>query len=77
MHYLDSGQIKGKTFKRVMQAMNLRPIKTSAGFISVTTAMAMCCNREGQTLISAEALMECAGEKIPISVKTGCTEVAV
>lgn len=77
MHYLDVEQVRGRTFKRIMQAVNLRPIKTSAGFVSVTVAMAMCCNREGQTLISAEALMECAGRKIRNSVKTGCTEVAV
>jgi diguanylate cyclase (GGDEF)-like protein len=77
MYYLDGTQVRGKTFKRVMQAINLRPIKTAAGFINVHTAMAMCCLREGQTVISAEKLMDCAGEKIDISIKTGCTEVAV
>lgn len=77
MYYLDSNQVRGKTFKRVMQAVNLRPVKTGTGFVSVTTAMSMCCIREGQTLISAESLMDCAAKKIEISVKTGCTEVAV
>jgi diguanylate cyclase (GGDEF)-like protein len=77
MHYLDNSQVRGKTFKRIMQGVNLRPVKTSAGYANVTAAMAMCCNREGQTLISAEELMDCAARKIAVSVKTGCTEVAV
>lgn len=77
MYYLDSSQVRGKTFKRVMQAVNLRPLKTGSGFVSVQSAMSMCCIREGQTLITAEALMDCAGKKIDVSVKTGCTEVAV
>jgi diguanylate cyclase (GGDEF)-like protein len=77
MHYLDSHQAKPKNYKRIMQGINLRPIKTSAGFITVSVATAMCCNRDGQTIIPAEALMECAAKKIPVSIKTGCTEVAV
>jgi len=77
MYYLDDRQIRGKTFKRVMQAVNLRPIKTVNGFVTVTGGMGMCCIRQGQTLISAESLMECAGKKVDVSVKTGCTEVAV
>ncbi|HEY9147406.1 MAG TPA: response regulator, partial [Gammaproteobacteria bacterium] len=47
MYYQEQGQIRGRTFKRVMQAINLRPFKTEAGFLSVSVAMAMCCNREG------------------------------
>lgn len=77
MHYLDATQIRGKTFKRVMQSVNLRPVKTERGFVNVSGAMGMCCIKEGQTLISAESLMECAGKKVEISVRTGCTEVAV
>lgn len=77
MHYIDDSHVRGKTFKRIMQGINLRPIKTESGYVNVTSAMAMCCNREGQTLITAEALMDCAAKKIPVSVKTGCTEVAV
>ncbi len=77
MHYLDSQQARPKNYKRIMQGINLRPIKTSAGYVTVNVAMAMCCNREGQTIIPAEALLDCAAKKIPVSVKTGCTEVAV
>lgn len=77
MHYLDSHQAKPKNYKRIMQGINLRPIKTSAGYITVNVAVAMCSNTEGQTIIPAEALMDCAAKKIPISIKTGCTEVAI
>jgi diguanylate cyclase (GGDEF)-like protein len=77
MHYLDSHQAKPKNYKRIMQGINLRPLKTTAGFITVNMAVAMCCNKDGQTLIPAEALMDCAAKKIPVSIKTGCTEVAV
>ncbi|MGM0595008.1 MAG: GGDEF domain-containing response regulator [Pseudomonadota bacterium] len=77
MHYLDDSQIKGKTFKRIMQGINLRPFKVGGGFVTVTVAMGMCCNREGDAPISAEQLLECAGKKVKTSVATGCTEVAV
>lgn len=77
MYYHEQRQIRGRTFRRVMQAINLRPFKTEDGFISVTVAMAMCCHREGEPKVAAEALMECAVEKIPASRKSGCTEVAV
>jgi phosphoserine phosphatase RsbU/P len=76
-HYLDTHQAKAKNYKRIMQGINLRPIKTSAGFVTVNVAVAMCCNIEGQTIIPAETLLECAAKKIPVSVKTGCTEVAI
>jgi diguanylate cyclase (GGDEF)-like protein len=77
MYYQEKDLIRGKTFKRLMQAINLRPVKTTKGFVSVSSAMGLCCSREGNLLESAEALMECAGNKVDISRRTGCTEVAV
>jgi PleD family two-component response regulator len=77
MYYQDKGEIRGKTFKRIMQSVNLRPCKTTSGFITVTAAMAVCCGHEGQLFDSAEALMECAGTKIALSRQTGSTEVAL
>jgi diguanylate cyclase (GGDEF)-like protein len=77
MHYLDRHQAKAKNYKRIMQGINFRPLKTAAGFVTVNVAIAMCCNTEGQTIIPAETLMECAAKKIPVSVKTGCSEVAI
>lgn len=75
MYFADVEHIKIKNFKRILQAVNLRPMKTSAGFISVTAAMGMCCNRSGDPLIAAEVLMNCASDKLSLSIKTGCTEV--
>jgi diguanylate cyclase (GGDEF)-like protein len=77
MYYQEKDLIRGKTFKRLMQAINLRPVKTTKGFVSVSSAMGLCCSREGNLLESAEALMTCAGSKVDISRRTGCTEVAV
>lgn len=77
MYYQDSSQIRGKTFKRIMQAINLRPVKTVNGYLNVTAAMGLCCSREGHVVESAEALMDCAGKKVEISRRTGCSEVAV
>lgn len=77
MYYQEKDLIRGKTFKRLLQAINLRPFKSEKGFINVRSAMGLCCSREGNLLESAEALMECAGGKVDISRRTGCTEVAV
>jgi len=77
MYYQDESQVRSKTFKRIMQSINLRPCKTSRGFINITAAMAVCCNHEGHAFENAEALMDCAGAKIDLSRQTGSTEVAL
>jgi len=77
MYYQDHSQIRGKTFKRIMQSINLRPCKTASGFVNISAAMAICCSREGQLFDSAEALMDCAGGKVELSRQTGSTEVAL
>lgn len=77
MYFQDDSQIRIKTFKRIMQAINLRPVKTAKGYLNVTTAMGLSWSREGQRVESAEALMDSAGSKIEVSRRTGCSEVAV
>jgi len=77
MYYRDAGQIRNKTFKRIMQSINLRPCKTSRGFISITAAMAVCCSYEEQPRESAEELMDCAGAKLAQSRRSGSTEVSL
>lgn len=77
MYYQDDSQIRSKTFKRILQSINLRPFKTSHGYISVHAAMGLCYSRDGHWYESAEALMECAGSKIEISRRLGSAEVAV
>lgn len=64
MYYQDEEQLKSKTYKRIMQAINMRPIKTSRGFITVTGAMAISCSRKGHIYESAEELMAAAAQKI-------------
>ena len=75
MYFADVEYIKVKNFKRVMQGVNLRPLKSSMGFVTVTVAMGMCCNRSGDRLMGAEQFVQCATEKLAISLKTNCTEV--
>ena len=75
MYFADVEYIKVKNFKRVLQGVNLRPLKCSAGFVTVTVGMGMCCNRSGDRLMDAEPFLQCAMEKVAISLKTNCTEV--
>ncbi len=77
MYYQDEEHIKAKTFKRIMQTINLRPIKTSRGFVSVTGSMSISYSRKGNLYEDAEQLMEAAAQKIEIARATGSTEVAL
>jgi diguanylate cyclase (GGDEF)-like protein len=77
MYYQDEEQLKVKTYKRIMQAINLRPIKTSRGFITVSGAMAVSCSRKGHIYEQAEELIADAAEKVQVARATGSSEVAV
>ncbi len=77
MYYQEEEHIKSKTFKRIMQTINLRPIKTSRGFVSVTGAMSISYSRKGNLYEDAEQLMEAAAQKIELARATGCSEVAL
>jgi diguanylate cyclase (GGDEF)-like protein len=77
MYYQDEEQIKAKTFKRIMQSINLRPIKTSRGFVTVNGAMSVSCSRKGNLFDDAEQLMEAAAKKVELSRTRGSTEVAL
>jgi PleD family two-component response regulator len=77
MYYQDEEQLKVKTYKRIMQAINLRPIKTSRGFITVSGAMAISCSRKGQLYEQAEELIAAAAEKVERSRASGNGEVAL
>ncbi len=77
MYYQDEEQLKVKTYKRIMQAINLRPIKTSRGFITVSGAMAISCSRKGQLYEQAEELIAAAAKKVERSRASGNGEVAL
>ena len=77
MYYQDEEQIRVKTFKRIMQSVNLRSIKTSRGFITVSGAMSISCSRKGNLFEHAEELMEAAAKKVELSRVSGSTEVAI
>lgn len=77
MYYQDEEQVKAKTFKRIMQSINLRPIKTSRGFVTVNGAMAVSCSRKGNLYEKAEQLLEAAAKKVELSRAQGSVEVAL
>jgi diguanylate cyclase (GGDEF)-like protein len=77
MYYQDEQHIRAKTFKRIMQTINLRPIKSLRGFITVNGAMSVSCSHEGNLFEQAEQLMEAAAKKVEFSRATGSMEVAL
>jgi diguanylate cyclase (GGDEF)-like protein len=77
MYYQDEEQIKAKTFKRIMQSINLRPIKTSRGFVTVNGTMSISCSRKGNLFDHAEQLMEAAAKKVELSRAKGSIEVVL
>jgi diguanylate cyclase (GGDEF)-like protein len=77
MYYQDEEQVNTKTFKRIMQSINLRPIKTTRGFVTVNGAMSISCSRKDNPFEQAEQLMEAAAKKVELSRAKGSTEVAL
>ena len=77
MYYQDEEQLKLKTYKRIMQTINLRPIKTSRGFVTVSGAMAISCSRKGHIYEQAEELIASAAEKIEEARAAGSNEVVL
>lgn len=77
MYYQDEEHLKVKTFKRILQAINLRPIKTSRGFVTISGAMSISCSQKGNLYESPEELMEAAAKKIEASRASGNVEIVV
>ncbi len=77
MYYQSEEQVKVKTYKRIMQTINLRPIKTAKGFVSVNGTMAIGCSRKGNLFEQAEQLMEAAAKKVELARAAGSSEVAM
>jgi diguanylate cyclase (GGDEF)-like protein len=76
MHYPDPVDVRPKNFKRLLQAINLRPVKSSAGYLSVVAAMGLCCTDARTALPTASGMLDCAVAKLDAARATGCTEVA-
>lgn len=77
MYYQDVEQIKGKNYKRILQSINLRPVKTSRGFVTINGAMAISCSSAENMVTNAEELMEMAARKLGRSGATGGAEVVI
>jgi diguanylate cyclase (GGDEF)-like protein len=64
MYYQDEEQIRGKSYKRLLQAINLRPVKTLRGFITISGTMSVSCSHRDMLHESAQQLMEAAARKV-------------
>lgn len=64
MYYQNEEHVRAKNFKRILQAITLRAIKTSEGFVSVDGLMSVSCSTQDELYKSAELLMEVAAKKI-------------
>ncbi|MDH5784179.1 MAG: response regulator [Chromatiales bacterium] len=64
MYYHDEEQLRSKTYKRILQSINLRPIKTSRGFITISGSMAVSCCTKKNFYSSAEDLIAAAAERL-------------
>ncbi|MCW8918103.1 MAG: response regulator [Gammaproteobacteria bacterium] len=77
MYYQDEDHVKAKSFKRIMQSINLRPVKTSRGFVTVNGTMAVSCSRKGNLYERAEQLMEAAAKRVEEARAQGSVEVTL
>lgn len=64
MYFQNEAHVKARNFKRILQAINLRPVKTPGGFVTVDGLMSVSCSRRGDLYPQAEELMEAAARKI-------------
>lgn len=64
MHFPDKEPPRHKNFKRVLQAVNLRPIKTAAGYLSAPTAMGVVCALPSEPASSPQVLIDQARHKL-------------
>jgi diguanylate cyclase (GGDEF)-like protein len=77
MYYQDEEQFRQSTYKRILQAVNLRPIKTSRGFATVNGVMGVSCCRKGYRYEQAEELIAAAAKKVEVARASGSTEIAL
>lgn len=75
MYYQDEEHVRSKTFKRILQEINLRPVKTTHGFVTISGAMSVSCSRKGNLFEQAEQLMEAAAQAIARARDSGGVEM--
>lgn len=77
MHYPDAEHVRPKIFRRILLAINMRPIKSSMGFLNISVAIGGSFTEEGDERDGVESLVDAAIAKIPASRDMGCRDVAL
>ena len=64
MHYITATQFRPEIFQRIQRSLSQRPILTSAGEITISASMGVCCVTGDDIDISREALLKSADAKL-------------
>ena len=64
IHYAEVDTIQVKHFRRILQGMTARPLKSNMGFIDIDYTMGVSCQRNGDPLIAAGELIQQARNKL-------------
>ncbi|HEC28196.1 MAG TPA: diguanylate cyclase [Gammaproteobacteria bacterium] len=75
MYYQDDSNFRHSIFSRIQKSVGTRPIKTSAGEITVTISMGVCCRFAGDPEMDMDMLMRCADQKMYRAKKKGRDQV--
>lgn len=77
MHFPEKEAPRQKNFKRVLQAVNLRPIKTAAGYLSAPTVMGVVCATQNEAAGTPQMLIDQARHKLSeMRASDGVTDLA-
>jgi len=75
MHYQNDSNFRHSIFGRIQQCVGSRPIKTSAGELTVTISMGVCCRFSGDPDMDMEMLIRCSDQKMYRAKKKGRNQV--
>ncbi len=76
MHFPDKEPPRLRSFKRVLQAVNLRPIKTAAGYLSAPSVMGVACAAPGDAAGVPQMLIDQARVKVQGTLSAGAADIA-
>ena len=75
MYYQNVSNFRHSIFGRIQQSVGARPLKTSAGDLSVTISMGVCCRFSGDPEMDMDMLIKCADQKMYRAKKKGRNQV--
>jgi len=75
MYYQNDSNFRHSIFSRIQQCVGSRPIKTSAGDLTVTISMGVCCRFSGDPDMDMDMLIRCSDQKMYRAKKKGRNQV--